>query len=162
MRACRHAPDSGRWKRWTGGGRTLDLEDRWRYACPKSPMWNSEDEAWSGDESVSSGVRRENHVCNGALHVIGLYGPGDKISLLLKSLRGWRQVITLPWKKLCQAMREAWCLGGSCQRNLCVTARQAFLSPWMGCDTKRRRDVVRAKIGRRNVSDKPFELSWLV
>ena len=34
-----------------------------------------------GDDSVSSGVSRENNVCNGALHVIGLYGPGDKDDL---------------------------------------------------------------------------------
>ena len=28
-------------------------------------------------------LERENSVCDGALHVIGLYGPGDKISLSL-------------------------------------------------------------------------------
>ena len=39
-----------------------------------------EDEAWSEDESFSSSVSPENNVCNGALHVIGLYGPGDKVS----------------------------------------------------------------------------------
>ena len=44
-------------------------------------MWKSEDEVWSEDESLSSGVSRENHVCSGALQVIGLYGPGDKVSL---------------------------------------------------------------------------------
>ena len=47
-------------------------------------MWESEDEAWSEDESVSSSVSHENNVCNGALHVIGLYGPGDKQGLFLK------------------------------------------------------------------------------
>ena len=39
---------------------------------------------WSEDESVSSSVTDENNVCNGALHVIGLYGPGDKVSLFLE------------------------------------------------------------------------------
>ena len=63
------------------GGQTPDLGDMWRYGCPASPMWKSEDDAWSEDESVSSGVSRENIVCNGALHVTGLHGPGDKISL---------------------------------------------------------------------------------
>ena len=53
---------------------------------PEESMWESEDEAWSEDESVSSSVSRENNVCNGALHVIGLYGPGDKVSL---SLEDW-------------------------------------------------------------------------
>ena len=47
-------------------------------------MSKSEDEAWSEGESVSSGVSRENNVCIGALHVIGLYGPGDKISFFLE------------------------------------------------------------------------------
>ena len=32
-------------------------------------------------KNVSSGVSRENNVCNGALHVIGLYGLVDKVSL---------------------------------------------------------------------------------
>ena len=41
-------------------------------------MWESEDEAWSVDESASSGVSRENNVGDGALHVIGLYGPARK------------------------------------------------------------------------------------
>ena len=63
------------------GFHTPDLGDMWRYSCPKSSIWESEDEAWSGDESVSSSVSRENNGCNGALHVIGLYGRGDKVSL---------------------------------------------------------------------------------
>ena len=66
------------------GCRTPDLGDTWRVGCPKSPMLESEGEAWYEDESVSSSVSRENNVCNVALHVIGLYGPGDKISLFLK------------------------------------------------------------------------------
>ena len=59
-----------------GVGQTPDLGDMWRNGCTKSPMWKSEDEVWSEDESVSLGVSRENNVCNGGLHVIGLYGPG--------------------------------------------------------------------------------------
>ena len=55
--------------------------DEWNTGCPKSPMWESEGEAWSEDESVSASGSREGNVCNGALHVIGLHGPGDKISL---------------------------------------------------------------------------------
>ena len=30
------------------------LGDDWKVGCPESPMWESEDEAWSEDESVSS------------------------------------------------------------------------------------------------------------
>ena len=41
-------------------------------------------EAWSEDESVSSMESREDNVCDEALHVIGLYGPGDRVSLFLE------------------------------------------------------------------------------
>ena len=56
----------------------------WKMGCPKSPMWESEGEAWSEDESVSSSGSREGNVCNDALHVIRLYGPGGKISRFLQ------------------------------------------------------------------------------
>ena len=76
------------------GCHALDLGDMWRYGCQKGPMWKSDDEDWSEDESVSSGVSREDSVCNVALHVIGLYGVGGKISLSsswrIGSLRGRR------------------------------------------------------------------------
>ena len=55
----------------------------WTIGCPKSPMWESKGEAWSEDENVSSSGSREGNVCNDALHVIRLYGPGNKISLSL-------------------------------------------------------------------------------
>ena len=35
-------------------------------------------------KNASSGGSREGNVCNDALHVIGLCGPGDKISLVLQ------------------------------------------------------------------------------
>ena len=60
------------------------LGDEREMGCPKSPMWESGDEAWSEDESVSSNGSREGNVGNDALHVIRLYGPGDKISLCLQ------------------------------------------------------------------------------
>ena len=58
-------------------------------------MWESEGEAWYEDGSVSSSASRGNNVCNDALHVTGLNGPGEKISLFLSSwkigsLREWR------------------------------------------------------------------------
>ena len=59
------------------------LGDEWEVGCPKSQMWEGGDGAWSEDESVSSSGSREGNVGNDALHVIGLYGPGDKISLFL-------------------------------------------------------------------------------
>ena len=57
------------------------LGDEWKMSCPKSLMWESEGEAWSEDESVSSSGSREGNVGNDALHVIGLHGLGGKISL---------------------------------------------------------------------------------
>ena len=56
-----------------------DLRGEWKVGYPKSPMWESEG---SEDESVSSSVFRGGDVSNEALHVIVLYGPGDKISFL--------------------------------------------------------------------------------
>ena len=58
------------------------LGDEWEMGGPKSPMWESDGEAWSEDESVSSDGSREGTVCNDALHVIGLYGPGQDLSFL--------------------------------------------------------------------------------
>ena len=58
--------------------------NEWKMGCPKSPIFESEGEAWSEDESVSSSGFREGNVCNDALRVIGLYGPGDKIFLVLQ------------------------------------------------------------------------------
>ena len=52
--------------------------------CPKSPMWESEGEAWSEDEDASSTASRGGNVGSDALHVVGLHGSRDKISLFLK------------------------------------------------------------------------------
>ena len=58
------------------------LGDEWKVGCPKSPMWESEGEAWSEDESGSSSGSREGNVGNDALHVIGLPEPGGKLCFL--------------------------------------------------------------------------------
>ena len=79
-----------------GGCHVPGLGDEWKMGCPKSPMWESEGEAWSEDENVSSNGSREGNVCNDALHVIGLYGPGDKISLFLKDWRVGKVGLELP------------------------------------------------------------------
>ena len=54
-----------------------------KMGSPKSPRWESEGEAWSEDEGASSNASREGNVCNDALHVVGLHGPDDKISVFL-------------------------------------------------------------------------------
>ena len=51
---------------------------------PKKSNVESEGEACSKDENASSSGSREGNVCNDALHVIGLYGFGDKISFFLQ------------------------------------------------------------------------------
>ena len=53
-----------------------DLRDERKCGCPKSPMWESEGGAGHEDKSVSSSDSRGDNVCNDALHVIGLDGPG--------------------------------------------------------------------------------------
>ena len=89
---CEHVSRGKSFRRLAEEGRggedgchALDLRDAWKMGCSKGARWESEGEAWSEDESVSSGGSREGNVCN-ALHVIGLHGPGDKISLFLDGL----------------------------------------------------------------------------
>ena len=86
------------------------LGDEWETSCPKSPMWESGDEAWSEDESVSYGGSREGNVGNYALHVIGLCGPGDKISLFLKDWELAKVVLRchMALDMQCQEVHEAW------------------------------------------------------
>ena len=63
----------------------------------------------SEDEGVSSSVSRGNNVCNGALHVTGLHGPGDKISLFLEDWELARLALSrhVALDMLCQEMQEA-------------------------------------------------------
>ena len=53
-----------------------------RMGCPKSRMWESDGEAWSEDENVSSSGSREGKVCDKALHVIGLQASWQDPSFL--------------------------------------------------------------------------------
>ena len=67
-------------------------EKNGKMGCPKSPRWESEGETWSEDEGASSTASRKGNVCNDALHVVGLHGPGDKNSLFLQDwelAKGW-------------------------------------------------------------------------
>ena len=91
------------------GCQTRDFGDMRRFGCPKSPMWDSEGEAWSENESVSSSDSRENNVSSGALHVIWLYGPGDKVSLFLKDWELARVASSchIALDMLCQELHEA-------------------------------------------------------
>ena len=54
--------------------------------------------------------RREGNVCNDALHVIWLYGLGDKISLFLQDWELAKVALSchMALDMLCQEMHEAW------------------------------------------------------
>ena len=55
------------------------------------------------------GVSRVDNVCNEALRVIGLYEPGDKVSLFLKDWELARVALScrMALDMLCQEMHEA-------------------------------------------------------
>ena len=76
--------------------------------CPESPIWESAGEAWSEDESKSSSDSPEDNVCNEALHIIGLHGSGDKVSLFLKDWEFAGVVVScyMALDMLCQEMHE--------------------------------------------------------
>ena len=115
----------------------------------------SEGEAWYENKSVSSSDSREDNVCNDAVHVIGLYGPGDKVSFFLNDWELAKVALSChTLDLLCQEMHEAWLLV-CCQNSLCVTEGKPFSHRGRAVTVKER-DVVRENEGRRNVSDEPF------
>ena len=73
-------------------------------------MWESEGEAWSEDEDVSSSASREGNVRNDALHVVGLYRPGEEISLFVEDCELAKVALSchVALDMLCQEMHEAW------------------------------------------------------
>ena len=108
--------------------------------CPKSPMWESEGEAWSDDESVSSRGSREGNVGSGALHVIGLYGPGDKISVFLQDWELAKVALSchMDMDMLCQEMKGAWVAGLQLPNGPLSQKGKPFSHRGKGCDSKRR------------------------
>ena len=73
---------------------------------------------WSEDESVSSSGSRGGNVSNDALHVIGLHGPGDNLSLFLQDweLAKVASRCRMALDMLCQEMHEAWSSGDASKR----------------------------------------------
>ena len=112
-------------------------------SCPKSPKWESEGEAWSEDESVSSIASHKGNMCNDALHVIGLHGRGKKIFLFLHDweLAKVALICHIALDMLCQEMNEAWWWvwlpRGLLSRHEC--------SPLTVAVTTKERDVVKRK-----------------
>ena len=102
--------------------------EEWKMDCPTSPKWESEGEAWSEDESVSSDGSRDGKVGNNALHVDGL-GPVTRslFSCRIGSWQRWHQAATWPWR--CCA-RKCMRPGGGCgYPEDCCHGIRALLSP---------------------------------
>ena len=73
------------------GSRSPDLEDMWRYGCPKSPDWDGSVGSWTESEGTSSSDQCEHNVESLAVNVNGAKDqPGGKIILpgRLGNLRG--------------------------------------------------------------------------
>ena len=90
------------------GFSSLRAGGRMGNGLPKESK-GGEGEAWSEDESVST-ASREGNVCNDALHVVGLHGSGDKISVFLQDWELAKVALSchVALDMLCQEMREAW------------------------------------------------------
>ena len=133
-----------------------DLGDTWRYGYPKSLDWNGNVESWTECEGTSSSVQCEHHLESLALNVMAKVQSGEKITLFLGRLGICEGGFELPHRPGHVVPKKCMRPGSrtaSAKRPF-VTAREAFLSPWTGCD-KTERDV-RGNEGRRNVSDEPF------
>ena len=136
------------------GGHAPRLADEWKVGCAKSPMW------WSEDESVSSSCSREGNVGNDALHVIGLYGLGGKIFLLLQD---WEPV---KGALHCRMALETCCARkcvkpGMLSRGLLSRHMSTFFSPWTDYDSKgevcgERKPQVRRKRGRSSCTERAW------
>ena len=86
--------------------------------CPKSPKWESEGDAWSEDESVSSSGSREGNVCNDALHVDRVAWAWWQDLFFLKDWELAKVALSchVALDMLCQEMHEAWWLGDASKR----------------------------------------------
>ena len=116
-----------------------DLGEMWKYGCTKSPVW-------SGD-----GLDEERGEDASAIEVVGQNWTSEVISLFLEDWEvGRASSCHLSVDLLCQEMRDAcgaqslWITLAPCVRSAkealwwnCHSSN-AFLSPWTGCDNKRK------------------------
>ena len=111
------------------GCQAPELGEEWKMGCPKSPMCESEGEAWSEDENASSGGSREGNVRNDALHVIGLYGPGDKVSLFLHDRELAKVALScrMALDMLCQELNGPWWRARRYRKALCHSKKSLSL-----------------------------------
>ena len=140
--------------------RAPGLGEEWKMGCPTSPVWESGDEAWSEDESVSSGGSREGNVGNDAWHVIGLYVLGDKISLFLQDWGLAKVALSchMALDMLCQEMNGPWWLVCRCQKALLSQQERPFSHRGRACDKNGEGSGERMKEKERQ---RRAPLSWL-
>ena len=84
-----------------------DLGDMWRYGCPKSPVWSSNE--WAGSEDATSLEYYEHNVGNLAIEVVGQSWSREVISLFLENWEVGRVTLScrLSMDLLCQEMKDA-------------------------------------------------------
>ena len=101
---------------------SLVWETNGKLAAQRVQCWRVETQLGRKTKSVSCCGSREGTVGN-ALHVIGLYGAGDKISLFLQDWELAKVALTchMALDMLCQEVREAWWSGDATERPV-VTA----------------------------------------
>ena len=136
----------------SSGSQSPDLGVVWRYGCPKSPDWDSDGESWSESEGTSSSelcehkCRKHCSACHRAKLVRrkGVPFPGG-----LGTCEGGLKLPRCPGYVV---PGNAWDLvaGLPLPGEPTVTASEAFLSPWTGCD-REERDVVRENTEKEGV-----------
>ena len=89
---------------------SLVWETNGKWAAQRVSCGSVGGEAWSEDKRVSSDGSREGNVGNDALPVIGMYGPGGKISFFLNDWELAKVALSchVALDMLYQEMHEAW------------------------------------------------------
>ena len=86
-----------------------DEGDMWRHGFPKSRIWCSAGDDWTGSESTSSFEEYEHNVESLASEVMGQNWSGEMVSLFLEDWELGRVALSchLAMDPLCQEMRDA-------------------------------------------------------
>ena len=103
-------------------------------------------------------------MCNDALHVIGLYGPGGQDLSFLAGLGAGKGGIELSHGPAHAMPGHAWALvaGLPLPKEALCHSKKALLSPWTGCD-KKGEGCGERKLRKREREERAFfEWSWLV
>ena len=86
--------------------KSLVWGDEWKMGCPKSPMWESEGEAWSEDEDASSSAAMMRCTSSGCMGLLTRSLFSCRIRRLAKVALSCHMALDM----LCQEMHEAWWL----------------------------------------------------